>query len=156
MARFFITILIIAIVAGLGFVIYKYGVPIFQENFAPQTKKVYTWTDKDGVVHYSDSPVYSPDDQELSDHPEVEVKRYKDYGKGKVIIEHDSEGEDKKIRSMIRDSKKNPSKRKSSTSSSKRKKDGTFVDKMRQEKEDAIPDEKRTDTERAIDHVPGF
>ena len=71
MARFFITILILAVIAGLGFVIYKYGVPIFQEHFAPQTKKVYSWTDENGVVHYSDSPVYSPDDEGLANQPEV-------------------------------------------------------------------------------------
>ncbi len=147
MQKFLISIIIIALLAGLGFLAYKFGYPIYQETFAPETKKVYQWTDENGNVHFSDVPVYGEDAEGVSD---IQEKQYGDYGKDKLHFEDEGESDRPRKTSRSKSSRASSS----SGSSGKRDKDGNFIDRLREQKEEALPKDKRTNNEKVIHTVP--
>ena len=85
MKKFFVIVFILAILAGVGYVVLMYGLPYYEENFTTEGKKVYTWTDEDGVVHFSDDPNYQADPNARDDSTNVKSRQFKDYGKDRFV-----------------------------------------------------------------------
>lgn len=88
MKIFLIISSIIVVIAGVGVAVKFVGMPVYYEHISPQSQKVYTWTDENGVVHFSDVPFGNPGSDDPS---EITEKQYKDYGRDKYYVETEEE-----------------------------------------------------------------